>query len=467
MSPRLSFRTFTGINVFERTSWLDDKRYFVLCRWPSIYATHTNNDIDTVTNTLQKDLDTIDAYGKQWAITFNAAKTAQITFTNKANCLSPVLSFSNQPIPKTHTHKHLGLTLSQDLRFHEHVNDLIRKVNIALSPLYPIAHLLPRQVLITVYTIYIRPYFDYCDAIYDGHLTLHDESRLEKLERRAARLVTGTPRGTSTDKLQKELGWDTLKTRRKVHRLTFYRELLHNQDTLPSYIQSILPQTRHTDTGQTLRNATTNTTIVSKTSSFNRSFLPNSTKQWNLLPEAVRSEPSLRTFKKQLHVLYCIPTPPEFFSFGSKTGNIYHTKVRCESLDINSYLFKIKKSSSPACTCGSRLEDIPHFIIHCPKYQKIRDDLFNHISVILNYDFSVLSSAQQLNTLLYGASLDSISGRRVAGYFQNYLQVAKQLRWLSGRAGGGIGRLSNIHHCYRQTIVKEDPPVVVVNIDST
>ena len=116
-----------------------------------------------------------------------------------------------------------------------------------------------------------------------------------------------------------------------------------NPVTLPSYIQSILPQTRHADTGQTLRNATTNTTIVSKTSSFNRSFLPNSTKQWNLLPEAVRSEPSLRTFKKQLHELYCIPIPPEFFSFGSKTGNIYHTKVRCESLDINSYLFKIKK----------------------------------------------------------------------------------------------------------------------------
>ena len=205
----------------------------------SIYTTHKNDDIHTATETLQRDLDTIYKYGKTWAITFSAAKTAQITFTNKVNSLSPALTFAQQPIPKTTTHKHLGLTLSQDLRFHEHINTVIRKVNIALSPLYPVAQQLPRQVLNIIYKTYIQPYFDYCDTIYDGHLTVHDELRLERLQNRAARLVTGTPFRTSTNKLREELGWDSLKTRRKIHRLTFYRRLYNTQDTIPSYIQNI------------------------------------------------------------------------------------------------------------------------------------------------------------------------------------------------------------------------------------
>ena len=394
----------------------------------SIYTTHKNDDIHTATETLQRDLDTIYKYGKTWAITFSAAKTAQITFTNKVNSLSPALTFAQQPIPKTTTHKHLGLTLSQDLRFHEHINTVIRKVNIALSPLYPVAQQLPRQVLNIIYKTYIQPYFDYCDTIYDGHLTVHDELRLERLQNRAARLVTGTPFRTSTNKLREELGWDSLKTRRKIHRLTFYRRLYHTQDMIPSYIQNILPQTRHSDTGQTLRNANTNTTTFSKTSSFHRSFIPDTTNKWNLLPEILRSEPSQKMFKKQISELYGIPYPSEFYSFGYKAGNVNHTKIRCGSFELNSYLYQIQKSSTPACACGFHLEDSAHFVLHCPTYCKIRDDCFNDISAILNYNFSTLRPPEKLKILLHGSTLDTGSGRRVAWHFQNYLQEAKQLR---------------------------------------
>ena len=243
-----------------------------------------------------------------------------------------------------------------------------------------------------IYTTYIRPYFDYCDTVYDGHLTLRDEQRLERLQNRAARLVTGTPVRTSTDRLRKDLGWDSLKTRRKIHKLTFYRQLTYTQDTLPAYLQSILPQTRGADTGHTLRNANASTTIHAKTTSFYRSFIPNTTRHWNILPETIRSEPSLKMFKKQLSQLYGIPSPPEYFSFGSKTGNTNHTKIRCGSFELNSYLYQIQKSPSSACACGYQAENISHFILYCPMYQSIRDDLFRSISTLLETDFSTIPS---------------------------------------------------------------------------
>ena len=106
----------------------------------SLYASHTTEDIDTVQQSLQRDLDAIDEYARQWGIKFNASKTIQQTFSHKTHHTSPVLRFTGKTIPSnTEAHKHLGITLSTDLRFHKHVNNVIRKVNIAVSPLYPVA----------------------------------------------------------------------------------------------------------------------------------------------------------------------------------------------------------------------------------------------------------------------------------------------------------------------------------------
>ena len=44
------------------------------------------------------------------------------------------MSFIKRPVPSIKSHTHLGLTLSTDLRFHDHINNVNKKVNIALTP---------------------------------------------------------------------------------------------------------------------------------------------------------------------------------------------------------------------------------------------------------------------------------------------------------------------------------------------
>ena len=179
----------------------------------SLHASHTTEDIDVVQDSLQCDLDAIDKYAKQWAIQFNKAKTVLQTFSHKAHVISPRLHFAGQNIPtNTENHKHLGITFSKDLKFHKHVNNILKKVNIAMSPIYPVAKHLQRSTLNQIYTTYVRPHFDYCDIVFDGHITLRDGQRLERLQTRAARQVTGTPLRTLTDRLRQDLGWDSLKT---------------------------------------------------------------------------------------------------------------------------------------------------------------------------------------------------------------------------------------------------------------
>ena len=172
----------------------------------SLYASHTATNLLTIQQTLQADLNEIHKYGREWAITFNATKTTQQTFSRKKHNHPPSLTFEGVRIPLNQTHKHLGLTLSKDLRFHEHVNETLNKVNKAISPLYSIAQHLPRHTLDQLYTMYVRPHLDYCDTIYDGHITIRDATRLETFQNRAARLVTGTLFRTSSDKLRNGCG---------------------------------------------------------------------------------------------------------------------------------------------------------------------------------------------------------------------------------------------------------------------
>ena len=170
------------------------------------------------------------------------------------------------------------MTFSNDLRFHEHVNEILNKVNKTLSPLYAIAKHLPRHILEQIYKTYIRPHFDHCDTIYDGHLTIRDSTRLETAQNRAARLTTGTLFRTSSDKLRTELGWDKLTTRRKIHRLTLYHKLnAHGSHNTPSYITTILPHTRAHDTNRALRNSSHHTRTQTRTTTFHsctRSLFP-------------------------------------------------------------------------------------------------------------------------------------------------------------------------------------------------
>ena len=405
----------------------------------SLYRTHNKDNIDTAQRSLQHDLDSIRDYGRKWAITFNASKTIQQTFTRRPDSPIPTLKFDDEIITIKTSHKHLGVIFSNDLKFHEHINDIVRKVNIALSPLYPIAKYIPRSVLTQIYVTYIRPYFDYCDILYDGHITKDDELRLERLQTRAARLVTGTPFRTPSDKLRRELGWDSLKTRRKIHKLLFYRKLLDNRHSLPDYLTLTLTQTRGAVTQRRLRNTDTMTLPPNRTTSFQRSFIPDTTRLWNRLPQFIRASSSPATFKKTLTKHTGVTAPPTYYSIGNKTGNTLHTQLRTGTLPLNAFLFQTQKTEAPHCPCGFRQEDTTHFILHCPLYERLRGELFTTTSHITNTDFRNKQPLIKLQTLLHGHNLNNTERHHIAKHFQTFISKAIHTRQVTVAVAAAVG----------------------------
>lgn len=103
----------------------------------SLYAFHETTDLRTIQLSLQDDLDTIHKYGRDWAITFNTAKTVQLTFSLKRDHKPPKPTFGGDNVPLHNSHKHLGITFSKDLRFHDHIKETCKKSQQRPKPIIP------------------------------------------------------------------------------------------------------------------------------------------------------------------------------------------------------------------------------------------------------------------------------------------------------------------------------------------
>ena len=387
----------------------------------SLYSSHSH-DSQNDRQSLQKDLDTITEYGKEWAVAFNAQKTVQLTFTNRHESEDFTLHFDGHDIPTGTTHKHLGLTISTDLHFHQHINTIIRSINTSLGPVYPVAKFLPRSILDNLYTTYIRPHFDYCDIIFDGNMTMTDAARLQSLQNRCARLVTGAKFRSPTEALLNDLGWERLSTRRLIHKLLFFHRLYNNHPPLPSYLTDILTDTRQDATGLRLRNANLLSTLPSRLTSFYRSYFPATIRQWNTLPEALRSIQSLSDFTRQVWRRFGAPESPPLHSYGTKVGNTHHTRLRIGLTTLNAHLFQIQhhNTTSPACSCGHHNEDTNHYILWCPLHNIHRVNLFNELRKLIP-NFDNLSTTIKIKILLYGEHAKKDQATIIAHHFQTFI----------------------------------------------
>ena len=390
----------------------------------SIYASHTSNNLMTVENSLQKDLDAIYKYGQEWIITFNASKTVQQTFSNKLEKTSPKLTFGGEPIPIHNSHKHLGLTISEDLRFKEHVNKIIKKVNRNLGPLYPIAPYLPRNIIEQIYVTYIRPHFDNSDIIYDGLITTSDAMRLQRLQNRAARIITGTLFRTPSEKLKTELGWTSLSERRQHHKINFYHSIINNAE-IPSYIKEIIPQQRIHQINRPLRNASARTEPINQTTKYQNSYIPATTRLWNQLSEETRAK-TTKSFKKEMSKTLTVEKPPKYYSLGSKTGNCLLTRLRVGMSKLNAHSFTTQATESPSCHCGSKLENTRHFFLHCPLYTKQRQLLYTSITHAICHDFVSKPDSDKLTLILHGK--DDGNEKTLADIVQNYILSTKRFQ---------------------------------------
>ena len=127
-------------------------------------------------------------------------------------------------------------------------------------------------------------HLDYGDILY--HQTYYESinSKLESIQYNATLVITGTIKGTSRSKLYKELGLESLKSRRTLRRLCAFHIIVSTH--LPTYLFNLIPQSTH---AYQIRTSGNIPTYQCRTDTFKHSFFPWTVVQWNKIHPDIRN----------------------------------------------------------------------------------------------------------------------------------------------------------------------------------
>ena len=378
---------------------------------------------------LNRDLETINAWATQWLVTFNASKTDVITFSTKRNSIAyPPLYLNNVELATVDSHSHLGLTLTKNLSWKEHINKVVLKAMRRVNIIKRLKFFLGRKSLTHIYITMIRPILEYGCILYDN-CTRQESELLESVQYEAARVCIGALWNTSKIKLLQKLGWCSLSIRRRYYKLYTLFKIRNN--LVPPYISQGRLLLVSDVTNYNLRNEGNLRPLRAKTNKHMRSFFPSSVKEWNDLPPNIWHISETGHFKTSLASHLFPAKTQSYFHYGERFPSIYHTQLRLEHSPLNSHMHKYNQNAVPTCTCGSN-ESTEHFFLYCPKYAALRPALLSSIARLIspgvNYNLLLHSDKKYfLNVLLWGScDLSTDDNTAIFAAVQHYIKYSRR-----------------------------------------
>jgi hypothetical protein len=370
---------------------------------------------------LNADLAEIQKWANKWLITFSPPKTEDLIISNKKDTQHPELELDGQPIKQVKSHKHLGVHLTNDLTWSKHAEETAKKANKMLGIIRPLKHKLDRRSLETLYTSFVRPVLEYADEVWDVPAdNRHTLKSLDKVQKEAAKLVTGATARCTTEELNTEAGWQPLAERRSLHRATMMYKINHG--LAPTYLQDLIPNQVQARTRYQLRNSTDLEVPLARLSTYSNSFFPAATRQWNSLTTETRTSRSAHCFKSNYLKQHPRPPQNQLYYRGKRHPQIMMARLRigCSSLNYD-LCNKLHVTDSPNCACDLSLpETAEHFFMACPRYTAPRAILRLGISSIDLDSFTT-------QVILYGnPTLDPKSNQSILQHVHQYITTTNR-----------------------------------------
>ena len=179
------------------------------------------------------------SWAKTWLVTINPTKIECMTFSAKyTKQQHPDLFYDGKKIHEVSHHTHLGVTLSSNLSWREHILNIYEKASKRLNVLKGIKYQVGRDTFRALYKSLVRPLMKYADVVWND-CSDTESDLLDSVQYEAGKIVTGAMKGISRQRLMCELGWEELKTRRAIHKLTLYFKIVNN--LTPQYLRNFLP----------------------------------------------------------------------------------------------------------------------------------------------------------------------------------------------------------------------------------
>ena len=204
---------------------------------PRMYAgdthlTYASSNLENVQFCINEDLANVFNLLQVNKLTLNMTKT-ELMLTGSRQRLntltaSPTIRMNNTQVSKVRATKSLGVIIDDKLDWHSHIEKLtLLQIASGIRALKRIRHLIPASTLHLIFQALVKPHFDYYGDIVWGSCGKTLRDKLQKLQNRAARVLTFSNYDADATELLEFLGWKNLARQQDIHKATMMFRCLH------------------------------------------------------------------------------------------------------------------------------------------------------------------------------------------------------------------------------------------------
>ena len=245
---------------------------------------------------LQDDLNSLSQWETDWQMKFNVAKCHSMRVTRHLPDKQILFDYTlhQQKLEQVQSAKYLGLTITYNLDWGQHVSEISCKATKTMRFLLRNLALAPRHTKEVAYKTLVRPQLEYAAPIWNPYHKLQIKE-VEKVQRTAARWTCRRWRNTSSvgDMLDK-LDRPSLEARREQSSFTFFYKIHSGTVSLDKdkYLTPA-PNLHRTRASHDLQY----TRYFAYSDALKNSFFPRTIPLWNSLPSSVVSSKTIEEFK--------------------------------------------------------------------------------------------------------------------------------------------------------------------------
>ena len=253
------------------------------------------NQVDS--DMLQDDLDKLVEWSRYWLLKFNSEK-CKVMHIN--HCFETSYKIGGEEEGKEQVlevvkeEKDLGIWISDDLNSDRQCCNAVARTDTILRMVKRSFPHLDKSSFRLLYKSYIRPHLEYCIQVWSPNLQRNIDI-LERVQRRATKLVVGFRNKTYVERLQL-LGFTTLQKRRERGDLIETYKILSGLERVDSSQFFTLASTGYDLRGHSKKLLVNRCRVKIRQGFFSQRVVA----AWNDLPASVVEAPSVNCFKSRL-----------------------------------------------------------------------------------------------------------------------------------------------------------------------
>ena len=275
-----------------------------------IYTSFNTSDHNSKIQSLQDCLISVQDWMFTNKLKLNPDKTEFMLIGNKCqrkkfDSFFPVEILENSIPPAAHA-KNLGVIIDSDLNFKRHINNTVKVCNYYIRDIRRVRKHLNLDATTALANALVSSRLDYCNSLIHSVPKVY-LTKLQRVQNSLARVVTKSPKFTSSKPLLDKLHWLPVISRINFKVATITYKVLHLQQP-PSLHRCLklksMPLNTRSNNQLQLQHPPVGSNNYGR-----RAFSYTAPTVWNMIPYCIRSAPSVMSFRKQLKTYYFKNTP--------------------------------------------------------------------------------------------------------------------------------------------------------------